>query len=74
MKLSSCDVIWCNLFRAGQGEVGGYSLETLWLALGGPFLSSYAQTTWPREQFSHFVGPSFPAVKLFSQSGRAVAG
>ena len=65
--------------RAGQGEMGGctqrvqtawlllgLATESPWLALGGPFLSSFTNTL--RKRSSGHVGLPFLAVKLFSCS------
>jgi len=75
----------------GQGEVGGctwrvqkawlllgLAVESPWLALGGPFLSSFAQMGSEKNclltMSSGHVEPAFWAVKLFSCSVEATIG
>ena len=71
--------------RTGQEEVGGFTwrvqttwlclgsaLKTPWLALGGPFLSSYAQTDWENSPLTLLDPHSQQWSLFFSLPGRAV--
>ena len=51
----------------------GLAVERPWSALGGPFLSSFAQNGLRKPSSGH-IGPPFLAVKLFSCSVRATIG
>jgi len=51
----------------------GLAVESPWSALGGPFLSSFAQMSLENSS-SGYVGPPFLAVKLFSHSVGATIG
>jgi len=75
MKLSSCDVTWRKIFwRVGQGVQPawlslGSALETPWLVLGRPHLSSYAQMGWENSPLTlhgtHFHQGSISSGKHF---------
>ena len=64
---------WVNLKVANSMDVSGLSFEKTLVGTGWA-ISVLLCINGLRKQSSHLVGPPFLTVKLFSQSGVAVAG